>query len=168
MALDKFYTNRDVALACKREVFALLGDTRPQHILEPSAGSGAFIEPEDGIVPFDLKPDIPWAQQMDSVHDAVPSIMADVMEDWPVKELLAIGNPPFGVEGRLALDFINLYLAVGGLVAFVLPISFRRWRVQKKVGRPLPRPSRLKPLGSPVGPSQPVLDGYEASDRLGG
>jgi hypothetical protein len=154
--LDKYYTNRKIALWLKRAVFDLLGDRRPAHIVEPSAGGGAFLEPGDGIVPFDLMPTLfddaasgfefgpeapakieregigHWrngALQVNGVHPAIVEIMR-----WAgITDLMAIGNPPFGSGGRLALQFVNSYLEIGGLVAFILPICFRRWSVQRQV-----------------------------------
>lgn len=132
--LDKFYTRPEVALWLKGRTFRMFGPTLPDRKLEPSAGAGAFLEDRDGLVAFDLKPDTFRAMQLDdSVHPWVVEMMAYVMADWPIKELLAIGNPPFGKRGNLAAKFINTYLEVGGLVAFVLPIVFRKWAGQKQV-----------------------------------
>lgn len=131
--LDKFYTNHDVALWLKERTFALFGPTLPEKKLEPSAGAGAFLEDRDGVVAFDLLPHHWRATEMDSVAPDIPYIMNWVMEDWPKKELLTIGNPPFGIRGDLASKFINLYLQVGGLVAFVLPVVFRKWAGQKQI-----------------------------------
>lgn len=153
---DKYYTNREIALRLKHEVFGLLGDRRPAYVVEPSAGGGSFLEPGDGIVPFDLSPTLfddvadgfefgpespskieregigHWrngALQVNSIHP----VIVEIMRSAGITDLLAIGNPPFGSGGKLALQFVNTYLEIGGLVAFVLPICFRRWGVQRQV-----------------------------------
>lgn len=131
--LDKFYTRSRVALELKRRTVELFGTTLPERKLEPSAGAGAFLENEDGLVAFDLLPHHFRAAEMDSVGPDISYIFDWVMEDWPKKELLVIGNPPFGVKGKLAAEFINTYLKIGGLVAFILPIVFRKWAGQRQI-----------------------------------
>ena len=133
MLLDKYYTRRDVALGLKREAYALLGSSRPEYVVEPSVGSGAFIEREDGIVAFDLLPEWFGAMQIDSTHPVFHDILRDQMQDMGVVDMFFIGNPPFGKRGDLALKFINGFLAVGGVVAFVLPNLFRRWSAQRQI-----------------------------------
>lgn len=144
----KFYTNRSVAKALKERTFALLGPQMPEHVIEPSAGSGSFLNPEDGIVPFDLHPDqglrpdlacrILHPDQLGFAVGADGSLDQDFLEilrDEVGKgeNLLALGNPPFGKNSGLAVAFVNEFLRVGGVVAFVLPNGLCRWSVQKKV-----------------------------------
>ena len=85
--LDKFYTNDDVAKNLTKQVFARYPEANFDVILEPSAGSGAFLKslPVDKRVGIDLSPDNPEVQK------------ADFFEwQWdPAKKYLVIGNPPF-------------------------------------------------------------------------
>ena len=127
--LDKFYTKPEVALRQKSALFHMLGRDRPKHTLEPSVGSGAFIEERDGIVAFDLMPDFPGALQIDSIHPEIPAILKDA----GITDLLVIGNPPFGFKGALAAKFISTFLSVGGIVAYILPLTCRRHSFHKLV-----------------------------------
>jgi hypothetical protein len=131
--LDKFYTRPHIAMGLKRQAYALLGSDRPAYAVEPSVGSGAFVEPLESIVAFDLKTDWPGALEIDSTDPVFHDILREQMRDMGVGDMLFIGNPPFGHRGELALKFVNDLLKVGGVVAFVLPNLFRRWSVQKQI-----------------------------------
>jgi len=149
-SFDKFYTNRGVATDLKEMTFALLGHQRPQHVIEPSAGGGSFLNAGDEIVPFDLFPDKGLSPELTwrilhpdqlgfsvGVDGTLDPAFLQILRDeiGRGENLLAIGNPPFGTKSVLAADFVNEFLIVGGVVAFVLPNSFRRWSVQKSIRR---------------------------------
>lgn len=124
--LDKFYTKTEVAVAC----LEALDLDRYARIIEPSAGAGAFsnlllASPALNVLAFDLEPE----------H---PSI---VKHDWfaytcaTPAPTLVVGNPPFGQQCNLAVQFINHAFEVVGAttVAFILPRSFRKSSVQARV-----------------------------------
>ena len=125
--LGKFYTKRTVARRCKAALYDIIEQSIPT--LEPSVGAGSFIERGDRIVAFDLAPEHPGAMQIDSLS---PHLF-DVMRGAGLNEFLAIGNPPFGKRNSLAIAFVNQFLMIGGVVAFVLPVSFRKWSVQQHI-----------------------------------
>ncbi len=143
MTLDKFYTDPTVAIALKHHTYALLGADRPKYVMEPSAGGGAFLENHDDVVSFDLSPDDPVGRtlQPDQLGFATedrggldPDFLRIVREEaGEGRNILTIGNPPFGERSALAVQFVNAYLEVGGVVAFVIPITFRKWSVQKQI-----------------------------------
>lgn len=122
-AHDQFYTVPDVAAQCLKLIEQFMA-TDEHVMLEPSAGGGAFfgIMPE-GSLGVDIDP------QCDGVFTA------DLLE---VKiegrgKVLVVGNPPFGRQASMAKRFFN-YLAQQPQVeaiAFVLPRSFRKDRVQR-------------------------------------
>ena len=54
-------------------------------------------------------------------------IKSDYLKWYPKdlkKKYIVIGNPPFGVRGKLALDFINKSYPYADMVAFILPQLF--------------------------------------------
>lgn len=117
--LDKFYTKTDLARS--------LVDALPQTFdlwLEPSAGAGAFLkhlpEPRVGL---DLEPDDSEITQCDFFDWKPP---AD-------KSIAVIGNPPFGYQSRLAIDFFNHAATFASLIAFILPRTFRKTTIQNKI-----------------------------------
>lgn len=127
-SLDKFYTKRDVAAACLR----LLDLGGYDRVIEPSAGDGAFSDllfavPSLHVEAYDLAPENPRVQRQDWFDFAtrVPG------------RTLVVGNPPFGQQCSLAVRFINHAFEIVGAdtVAFVLPRSFRKASVQKRICR---------------------------------
>lgn len=143
MTLDKFYTDPAVAIALKQHTYALLGADRPKYVMEPSAGGGAFLEDGDAVVSFDLSPDVKGGRTLQ--HDQLgfdtehrggldPDFLRIVHEEaGEGRNILVIGNPPFGERSALAVQFVNEYLGVGGVVAFVIPVTFKKWSVQKRI-----------------------------------
>ena len=125
--LDKFYTNEstvDGLLDILINLFKVNNlDISEYSFLEPCAGGGAFL---DG-----LKRKLPDA--LCQAYDILPEDnrieKADFLgvEHHLNDKLISIGNPPFGYKGDLAKSFINICSEWGPVVAFVLPIQFRRY-----------------------------------------
>ncbi len=123
--LDKFYTDDKVAKNLTQEVFARYPASNFDVILEPSAGSGAFLKalPADKRVGIDLSPDNSEVQK------------ADFFEwQWePTKKYLVIGNPPFGRVSSLAVQFFQRSAEFADVIAFLIPRTFRRISVQNRL-----------------------------------
>lgn len=122
VGLDQFFTKKDVAMKCYKQLLDLLHDQNEElskvKFIEPSAGNGAF---------FDLLP-------KNSIGlDVMPLCSGVFKEDflsWTPKKyhnnkLVFIGNPPFGYRGWLALSFMNHAAKFADYVAFILPMSFQ-------------------------------------------
>jgi len=129
--LDKYYTKVPVA----RECYERLRELVPPGCLfiEPSAGGGAFIEAigsDDEIIGFDVLPEHPSVRQ----HDFRSSSLLDRLTvEQRSRDLVGIGNPPFGKKASLAIPFLNTSLELFGLVGFIVPVQFRKWSVQSKI-----------------------------------
>ena len=128
--LDKFYTKPDVVAVC---VAMAAPYAEPDTLfIEPSAGAGAFLDhlPLDTLA-FDIAPEDRRIIQCDFLG-------ADRwrhLPDPPANDnrpRLIIGNPPFG-GGPLALKFLNRSLELSPMVAFILPVSFQKWGLQRQV-----------------------------------
>lgn len=113
IALDKYYTEPELAKYCVEKTFEILGD-KWDRIIEPAAGAGAYLEylPEDTIA-YDIAPD----------HPSV--IKADYREvELPYMERsLVITNPPFGRANKLSVQFMIKSLQHSDYVSFIQPIS---------------------------------------------
>lgn len=95
-------------------------------IIEPSAGTGAFL------------PYLPFHTEACDVDPKDPRIMeADFLRlnllSCPPKPTLFIGNPPFGRNASLAIKFFNHAATVGDIIAFIVPLSFRKASIQNKL-----------------------------------
>ena len=120
---EQFYTPTGLALKC---YFAFLDVSLDLGInldeyrwLEPSAGIGTFLslfpgKNKEGI-------DIHVEQKYEGDIQQI-----DFM-DWqpnPNTKYVILGNPPFGLRGQLALQFINKAADFADLVGFILPPLF--------------------------------------------
>lgn len=127
---DKFYTKPEIARYCI-EVFERVCDDHgidldAHHWVEPAAGSGAFLAhfPEGRRTGIDVEPageDIQRADFLSWSLPAEPHVVAT--------------NPPFGKQGRLALEFVNRAMLGAKAGAFILPMSFGKVHSEKSRSR---------------------------------
>ncbi len=112
--LDQFYTNPAVVEACLKGLCLDGCDV----VLEPSAGSGSFLEllPREKRLGLDLEP----------AHDEV--IRQDFFDFKPLanKKYYVVGNPPFGKNSSLAVRFFNHSATFADKIAFIVPRTFRK------------------------------------------
>ena len=118
---DQYFTRPETAKTC----FKMFQDTLKKlkvnqseyTYIEPSMGEGCFykILPKERRIGIDIDPR----------HDE--AICSDYLQ-WKPKPLdckyLVIGNPPFGLRGHLALQFINHSWSFADAVGFILPQLF--------------------------------------------
>ena len=128
-ALDKFYTKKDTAKSLISTASRILGvDLTSALTLEPSAGSGAFSSQLGNVAAYDLYPESDSVAKQDFLADfSIPN----------VENRIAIGNPPFGKKGVLALKFLNKCGQMCKAVCFILPSTFKRWSVQNHIDNDL-------------------------------
>ena len=116
LALDKYYTPKDVAEHCFNKFMELYGN-KVTEIIEPSAGGGVFL-------PLFEKSGIPY-KAYDLYPEAKGVVQADFLE-LPLmykKGRAFIGNPPFGAKGNLMRAFYNKCCEYGDYIAFILPVT---------------------------------------------
>ena len=119
-AEDQFFTKPAVAIQCLNtamQVMKSLGiDTSIYHFIEPSAGCGYFYDilPPNKRTGIDIEPLGCGLEQADFLLWEPPTYENNVV----------IGNPPFGLRGHLALQFINHAAQFADVVAFILPQLF--------------------------------------------
>ena len=124
---DQFYTKPYVAEKCFsdfQKVAKQLGVNLDEYtFIEPSAGCGCFYQilPSKRRIGIDIEP------QKYANIDNKGIIKSDYL-DWQPnnkkKKYIVIGNPPFGLRGKLALQFINKSYPYADMVAFILPQLF--------------------------------------------
>lgn len=124
-SLDKFYTKPSVAANLIERINASSYDL----VIEPSAGSGAFSLQIPNCLAFDLEPE----------HSSI------LKKDWfsyeekrsENRKILVIGNPPFGQQNNLAVQFINHAANFADTIAFILPLSFQKESIQRRLNKNL-------------------------------
>lgn len=124
---DQFYTKPNVAEYCYKtfqRVSADIGVDLDNYIfIEPSAGCGCFFQllPKNRRIGIDIEP-----KELSGVENE-GIIKSDYLNWYPGdrnKKYIVIGNPPFGLRGKLALSFINKSYSYADMVAFILPQLF--------------------------------------------
>lgn len=126
--LDKFYTIPTYSKKCIDKVFEIYNKMDFDLIIEPSAGNGSFfnqIEFENKIG-IDILPENKNIIKMD-FFDYKPPINK--------KNILVIGNPPFGRISSIAIKFFNYSSKWANIIAFIIPRTFRRPSVQNKLNK---------------------------------
>lgn len=134
VSTDPFYTKPQIAAECVRFAEGVLsrivGDAEAlsRHFIEPSAGAGAFYDqlPPGRRVGIDLHP-----------HHA--EIAPGNFLHWypclgvPRALMVAIGNPPFGHRGEMAVRFFCHAAKIADTIAFILPVIFRKYAMHKQL-----------------------------------
>ncbi len=123
--MDKYYTSPTTVSRCiylfKQHVCIEPDDI----VVEPSAGSGAFLGPltdiHPNVVAFDIKPEGDGILERDFLTVELNSN----------SRYHFVGNPPFGRQSSLAKKFIKKACSYGQTVSFVLPKSFKKDSFQK-------------------------------------
>lgn len=118
---DKFYTSNEVA----NKMLSLIDLTSYDLIIEPSAGDGSFSNLIENVIALDIDPENPNITKMDWFEYTTPI---------GYKNILVVGNPPFGNQGGLAMKFIKKSIDIGSnTIAFVLPKSFKKESIKSKI-----------------------------------
>jgi len=123
IGLDQYNTLPEVAEYCWKSFQAfLLADgavIKNYRIIEPSAGTGSFFNllPKRTRIGIDV-------EKFNSEY-----VQSDFLTWQPnhttQRPCVAIGNPPFGYRGWLALEFLNRAAEFCDYVGFILPMSFQ-------------------------------------------
>ena len=126
--MDKFYTLPKVTKTCVEAVGDLSGF---ECIIEPSAGSGSFLrrlkQLHPNVVGYDIDP---------PVEDGI--IKQDFLKLTTLptdRNILVIGNPPFGRQASMAVKFFNHSAGFPQVVCItmIFPKSFKKTSVQNRL-----------------------------------
>lgn len=123
--LDRFYTNSKVAEECLDFLKRYINFNNFDFIIEPSAGNGSFSNQIDGCLSFDISP-----QDNNIVEQ---DFLKMDLNEYKNKNVLIIGNPPFGQQASKAFSFIEKSSEIASIIAFILPLSFKKQSYQNKM-----------------------------------
>lgn len=122
MGLDKFYTQNHVSKLCFDFLQDQLSIDENAIYLEPSAGAGSFLNYLPHYIALDIMPEDDRITQQDYL-----------LYTTDKTDFVTIGNPPFGNRSKLAIDFFNKASTMSDVIAFIVPVSFMKWSVQKNL-----------------------------------
>ena len=138
--LDEFFTQEKFAKYCLKSFESILKknkvNLRNYKFLEPSVGSGSFFN----LLPPKKRVGVDVVKKNKEIHQH------DFLT-WepPVNQkFVAIGNPPFGYRGWLAIAFLNRVSEYCDYAGFILPKGF----ISESRGSPKYRIPRMKLIHS--------------------
>jgi len=130
--IDKFYTKStivDLCLDYVKQTIQIYANN--DLVIEPSAGNGSFIAAIKSLtshyVFYDLEPEhdeIVRQDYLEYKHDTTKCVY---------DKIHVIGNPPFGRQSSLAVQFIRKSCEFCDSVSFVLPKSFKKESLRNKI-----------------------------------
>ena len=118
---DQFFTPKTLSEKCWNTFITYMNESKininDYQFIEPSAGDGSFMKvlPE-GSIGLDIEPRSPGIVN----HD----YLTWKPESNTNKKYIVFGNPPFGLRGHIALNFINHSYEFADYVCFILPQLF--------------------------------------------
>lgn len=116
---DQFFTPKVIAEKCWNTFITLIGEQNiaDYQFIEPSAGDGSFMKVLPvGSIGLDIEPRSAGIINYDYLTWKPDSTTN--------KKYIVFGNPPFGLRGHLALNFINHSYEFADYVCFILPQLF--------------------------------------------
>ena len=129
MTLDQFYTRSDLAAAYVAQMLDRWIDPDVLFV-EPSAGTGAFVRPllDAGrkVRAVDIEPKFPDACCRDFLQ-------TNDIFNGDHSAIVTIGNPPFGKNACLAVQFFNRAADHSDEIAFIVPRTFRKLSLQNRL-----------------------------------
>ena len=121
---DKYYTKLDIVEDCKVQIEKHINIKENDLIIEPSAGNGSFIKIIKELTKnhkfYDLIPENKEIIKQNFLLLNVDKIIE------PYKKIHIIGNPPFGRQSSLAIQFIKKCCEFADTISFILPKSFKK------------------------------------------
>jgi len=122
--IDKFYTSTIAVKECLQQVSNHLQiDSANDLIIEPSAGNGSFIEDINKLCQntlfYDIEPEHSGILKQDY-------LLLNTNDFTKLGKIHVIGNPPFGRQSTLAIQFIKKSAEFADSISFILPKSFKK------------------------------------------
>ena len=133
--IDKFYTNLNIASQCIRWFNENINIKNTDVIIEPSAGNGSFIDGLRNISSnclfYDIEPEHTDIMRQDFLEYSTSNINGF----GPNTKIHVVGNPPFGRQATLAIQFIKKSCSFAHSISFILPKSFKKDSMRNKIPR---------------------------------
>ncbi|MGI9298706.1 MAG: hypothetical protein ACR2QC_12535 [Gammaproteobacteria bacterium] len=132
--LDQFFTRPEIARRCWKYLLPALRELTGRRaeelcFIEPGAGDGVF---------YDLFPAAAKRIGLDIAPRRDAFLARDFLE-WryrpkvPRRDVVVVGNPPFGTRGKTAAAFFNRAAEMADTVAFIVPVIFRKYFIHKQL-----------------------------------
>lgn len=129
-SLDQFYTKSYIAKYCYDKIFTIYNYNDFINFVEPSAGNGSFFNlfPNDKRIGMDIDPKADGITKMNFFDFGYLELNSQ--RD---KNVITIGNPPFGRICSLAIKFFNHAAKFSNVIAFIVPKTFKKQSIKNKL-----------------------------------
>jgi predicted RNA methylase len=128
--IDKYYTKTAVVGLCLNFVKQYIQIGKNDWIIEPSAGNGAFIPGIKALSEhcafYDLEP-----EHSEIIKQDYLMVDPNTFKTSETSSIHVIGNPPFGRQSSMAIQFIKKSCEFCNTIAFILPKSFKKDSLRK-------------------------------------
>jgi len=128
--LDQFFTKKDIAVECIKELEKEFKLNEFDLVIEPSAGEGSFF--------YNLNTEKKIGIEIDSEiclrhKDYVKSSFLRMNFSQDDGYILVIGNPPFGNQNKLSVNFFNHASKFADVIAFIVPKTWKKTSIQNRL-----------------------------------
>ena len=141
--LDQFYTKPKEAQRLYDLVFEHYEKENFDIFLEPSCGKNSFgcLFPKTKELLLDIDPpekmfshkEKKYKQKFLKMDFLALGSAIELLSLTPDKNIISIGNPPFGKASSLAIKFFNICSKFSDVIAFIVPRTFKRISVQNQL-----------------------------------
>ncbi len=129
--IDKYYTKKSIVGFCIENIKKYVEiNASNDLIVEPSAGNGSFIDSikslSKNFIFYDLEPENVEIVQQDYL------LLNHSEFKKKFNKIHVIGNPPFGRQSSLAINFLKKSCQFCDSLSFILPKSFKKDSLKNK------------------------------------
>jgi len=122
--IDKYYTKFDIVEDCKVQIEKYINIEENDLIIEPSAGNGSFLK-----IIKEFTKNYKFYDLIPENKEIIKQDFLKLNIDKTIKhydKIHIIGNPPFGRQSSLAIQFIKKCCEFADTISFILPKSFKK------------------------------------------
>lgn len=131
--IDKYYTNPTTVNLCIENIKKYVIPNDFDVIIEPSAGNGAFIAGIKSLTYNQIFYDIEPENEEIIKQDFLTLDIRETGLYGTENKIHIVGNPPFGRQSSLAIQFIKKSCEFADSISFILPKSFKKDSLIKKI-----------------------------------
>ena len=128
---DQFFTKKEVAIECLNAVAFEYDFAAFDLVVEPSAGTGSFLYnlPENKRIGIEIDDDLCRANPR-YLHKSFFDFEPDKGEN-----ILVVGNPPFGTQNKLSVEFFNHAAKFASVIAFIIPKTWNKHSIHNRLDK---------------------------------
>jgi hypothetical protein len=133
--LDQFYTHPEISKRFVDKVDEIYDLSSYDHVIEPSMGEGFIYEhlPSNRIG-LDIEKNHPDCLEGDFFNwkpEKIGITYEPLLGESP--RIIFVGNPPFGRNSTLAIDFFHHAAQYGDDICFIIPSTWGKYSIQRRL-----------------------------------